>query len=62
MSAWDSFTSFTASMNEREKSAWESRLNTMRSDLLAARSEDARVRLVTDFVKEVREIVTQGKK
>lgn len=62
MAAWDTFTSLSASLNERETSALKTRLSTMRSDLLAARSEDARVRLVADFVREVREAVTQGKK
>jgi hypothetical protein len=62
MSAWDTFWKVTASLTERERESLKEIIANQRGDLLAARSEDARVRLVTDFVREVRESQKQLKR
>jgi hypothetical protein len=54
MAAVDLFESVIADLSERERTMLADALRSWRSDLLAARSEDARVRLVSDFIQEIR--------
>jgi hypothetical protein len=62
MAAWDAFEGYLALISEREKVAINERVRNRRNDLLAARSEEARVRIVADFVKEVGEILKVERK
>ena len=62
MAALDALEGFVGSLSEAERSGLREPLKTLRAELLAARSEDARVRLVHEFIAEEREIVVGGKK
>ena len=62
MAAIESFESFIAMLTPKEQESQEHRIKNQRADLLAARSEEARVRLVTDFIREVRESLPHQKK
>lgn len=53
MAAVDLFESVVAELSEGERARLADSLRSWRADLLAARSEDARVRLVSDFIQEV---------
>ena len=54
MAAVDLFESVVAGLSDRDQARLADSLHSWRTDLLAARSEDARVRLVSDFIQEVR--------
>jgi hypothetical protein len=54
MAAVDLFESVVAELSEKERTMLADSLRSWRTDLLAARSEDARVRLVSDFIQEIR--------
>jgi len=54
MAAVDLFESLVSDLSERERVTLGDALRAWRTDLLAARSEDARVRLVSDFIQELR--------
>lgn len=54
MAAADLFESVVADLPDRERAALADALRSWRTDLLAARSEDARVRLVAEFIQEIR--------
>jgi hypothetical protein len=53
MAAFDTYTSFCASLGAKEKRDLNEFLNQERAQLLAARSEEARVRIVSEMIKEV---------
>jgi|GEM_PF-1525355 len=53
MAAFDTYTSFCASLGAKDKRDLNEFLNQERAELLAARSEEARVRIVTEMIKEV---------
>jgi hypothetical protein len=54
MAAVDLFDSVIADLSERERALLADSLRVWRADLLAARSEDARVRMVSEFMREIR--------
>lgn len=54
MAAVDLFESVVAELSDRERTMLAESLRSWRADLLAARSEEARVRLVSDFIQEIR--------
>ena len=54
MAAAELFESVVAELSDRERASLAEALRSWRTDMLAARSEDARVRLVSDFIQEVR--------
>jgi len=54
MAAVELFESVVAELSDRERALLADTLRSWRADMLAARSEDARVRLVSDFIQEVR--------
>lgn len=62
MAAWDLFTSFLDSLTAKERDALKDLTSSHRVDLLAARSEEARVRLANDFVNEARELTRAAKR
>ena len=55
MAAYDALEGFIASLSEAERAALRDELRVLRAELLAARSEDARVRLVHEFMREAKE-------
>lgn len=56
MAAEEMFESVLAELSIKEREAIADSITRKRADLLAARSEDARVRIVTEFQREVREL------
>jgi hypothetical protein len=52
MAAYDALESFIASLTEARRTAIKESVNMLRSELVAARSEEARVRLVHEFIRE----------
>lgn len=52
MAAYDALESFIASLTEAGRTAIKESVNMLRSELVAARSEEARVRLVHEFIRE----------
>ncbi|MGB5874023.1 MAG: hypothetical protein WBG01_10475 [Bacteroidota bacterium] len=55
MAALDLFEEFTGKLTEQHRSSLAGVISERHADLLAARSEEARVRIVHDFIDEVRE-------
>jgi hypothetical protein len=55
MAAYDALEGFVGSLSDGERKALREELKTLRAELLAARSEDARVRLVHEFIREASE-------
>jgi hypothetical protein len=62
MAAMDSYHLFVSQLTPREREALQGLLRIQQRDLLAARSEEARVRLVNEFMKDAREFLSQTKK
>jgi hypothetical protein len=58
MAAFDTYTSFLASLGAKDRRDLKDFLTEERSQLLAARSEEARVRIVTEMIKEVHDRLT----
>jgi hypothetical protein len=54
MAAVDLFEMFVAHMSEENRRVLAGEIASRRKDLLAARSEDARVRIATEFIEELR--------
>ena len=52
MAAAESFESFLESLPQNDREALKEVIQIQRDDLFAARSEEARVRIVNDFIKE----------
>jgi hypothetical protein len=52
MAAYDSLESFIASLTSANRTLIKDSVKTLRAELLAARSEEARVRLVHEFIRE----------
>ncbi len=52
MAAVQHFEKFCADLTEKDRRILEEVIRIRRADLLAARSEESRVRLVNDFVKD----------
>lgn len=61
MAAQDTFDSFNASLSDGDLEQLSVFVRAKREELLASRSEDARVRLVHGYIKEVHEMVFQEK-
>jgi hypothetical protein len=61
MAAWDTFEGITASLSDQERKLLASIIARARSDLFAARSEEARVRIVHEFSREVHTALKQGR-
>ena len=55
MAAHDKFESFIASLSSHDRSQLHDFILDKREEILAARSEDARVRLVSEYIKEIHE-------
>lgn len=54
MAAVDQFETMVVGLSAQERTALGGALRVWRADLLAARSEDARIRLVSEIVREIR--------
>ena len=59
MAAAEMFENVLAELSNKEREAIADAIKERRADLLAARSEDARVRIVTGFQREVRDLLTR---
>ena len=55
MAAYDTFATFNDALTEAERTGVKELTSSRRDELLNARSEDARVRLVTSYIEEVKE-------
>ncbi len=62
MAARDMFESFTAALPEREKELLRDLIGARRTDMMAARSEEARVRMAEEFIREARAAMNARKK
>jgi hypothetical protein len=62
MAARDLFESYTGSLQERDRDALRELIAARRTDMLAARSEEARVRVAEDFIREARSALKTQKK
>ncbi len=62
MAATDTFESFTTSLTEQERKHLAAFIKTGRADLLAARSEDARLRILNQFIAEAHRLLKQTKR
>jgi hypothetical protein len=54
MAAREMFESFTAGLPERDRDALRELIDARRADMMAARSEEARVRVAEEFMREAR--------
>jgi len=61
MAAHEKFESFTATLAPEDKSRLADVISGKRKEILAARSEDARVRLVQDYVREIHDRLMKKK-
>lgn len=59
MAAEDLFVSFVAKLTEKERLKLMDAVKNRRADLFAARSEDARVRIVNDFLQEAHDLLRE---
>jgi hypothetical protein len=62
MAARDMFESFTAALPERDREILRELIGSRRGDMLAARSEEARVRVAEEFIREARASMKVQKK
>ena len=60
MAAIGSFESFNASLSQHDRELMKEFIAEQRVELLAARSEDARTRIVYDYIQQARELLRQG--
>ena len=58
MAAYDTFVTFNDSLREEGRAGVKELTSSRRDELLSARSEDARVRLVNSYIEEVKEWLT----
>ncbi len=56
MAAFDALEGFMNSLSEAERTTVKNDVRSLRTQLLAARSEDARVRLVQEFIEAARDL------
>ncbi|MBM2840765.1 MAG: hypothetical protein HW412_1293 [Bacteroidetes bacterium] len=56
MAAQDTFESFNASLRSEDRKRVSHLMKTKSEEMLAARSEEASVRLVHDYIKEVHDL------
>lgn len=57
MAAQDSFREFNAALSEQDREKLRDFIASRRDELLAARSEDARTRLVDQYVRQVHDML-----
>jgi|WetSurMetagenome_2_1015567.scaffolds.fasta_scaffold1205713_2 hypothetical protein len=57
MAAFDAFDDATGSLSAEEKERLKDVIKTTRGELLAARSEEARVRLVHEYIRTVHDLL-----
>ncbi|HTO93474.1 MAG TPA: hypothetical protein VMM80_03855 [Bacteroidota bacterium] len=62
MAAQDMFDAFTGALPEREREALRDVIRERREDMFAARSEEARVRVADQFMREARVLMKKGGK
>jgi len=62
MAARDSFDQFNASLSRQDREFLRDLIKIRRAELLAARSEDARLRLIQSYVGEVHELLREARK
>ena len=62
MAALDTFENYVRSLRPMEHESLKDSIRETRKDLFAARSEDARLRLVDDFIGETHEKRAQSKR
>ena len=62
MAAIDTFNGVTAALSSQDRELLREFIREQRADLLAARSEDAMVRLVEEYIKEVHELLRPSKR
>jgi len=62
MAAQDMFDAFTSALPERDREALRDAIRARRDDMFAARSEEARVRLADQFMREARALLKKGGK
>ncbi|HUI63517.1 MAG TPA: hypothetical protein VL126_01655 [Bacteroidota bacterium] len=62
MAAQETFASYLSSITPREREALKDLITTTQSDLFAARSEEARLRVVNDFLRDSRSALKVQKK
>ena len=61
MSAADTFESFTASLSVKNRELLKDFIRLQRTELLAARSEDARTRIVQSYVAHIHDLLHEEK-
>ncbi len=61
MAAIDTFHFFNASISDKDRQHIHDLLKTESSELLAARSEDARIRIVEGYMQQVRSLLGRFK-
>lgn len=61
MAAQDTFDSFNASLTSADREQVKVLTQAKREELFAARSEDARIRLVHEYIKEVHDLLLDKK-
>jgi len=62
MAAQDMFDAFTTALPERDREALRDAIRARREDMFAARSEEARVRLADQFMRDARALLKKGGK
>ncbi|HXX63878.1 MAG TPA: hypothetical protein VEO56_08780 [Bacteroidota bacterium] len=62
MAAQDTFASYISAITPREREALKDLIITCQADLFAARSEEARLRVVNDFLRDSRSALKVQKK
>ena len=62
MAAYDSFEQFNASLSQGDRKSLRDLIKARNAEMLAARSEDARLRLVQSYIEEVHELLRVVKK
>jgi hypothetical protein len=62
MAAWDTFAAWTGSLRDHEREPLKELIRNTNEDLLAARSEEARERIVNELLREARETLKPLKK
>jgi hypothetical protein len=60
MAAYDTFVTFNDSLTQQELAGVKELTSSRRDELLGARSEDARIRLVSSYIEEVKEWLKGG--
>jgi hypothetical protein len=60
MAAFDLFRSVTGELTDPERTAAAELITRVQADLLAARSEEARVRVVHGFISDLHDLRSQG--